>query len=463
MSYFYISAAHKSSGKTTLSVGLCAALRATNLSVQAFKKGPDYIDPLWLANASGRSCYNLDFYTMGQQELEQLFYSKLYGADIGVIEGNKGLYDGVSLDGSDSNAMMAISLNAPVVLVLDSQGVTRGVAPLIQGYQQFDSRIDIRGVILNKVGGPRHESKLRAVIEQYTDVKVLGAVAKAPELAIDERHLGLVPSNEAEASVKQIQRMGKIVAEQVDLDSLIELGRPFDKYQGEPISVDVEHQSEKEIVIAYAEDAAFGFYYADDLDALRAHGCKLIPFSPLCDTALPTCDGLFIGGGFPETHLDKLSANTAMHDSIKEAIDEGLPTYAECGGLMYLSRSLTWKQNTGKMAAIIPADVVMHDKPQGRGYVKLRETAAHPWQEGDESSTVISAHEFHYSGLETLPEDTTFAYEVERGFGIDGHHDGICYRNLLANYAHLRTTDNNQWALRFVDFVKRCINHTDSR
>jgi len=219
VSYLYISAAHKSSGKTTLSIGLCAALSEAGAVVQPFKKGPDYIDPLWLAQAAGRSCYNLDFYTMRPDEIESLFRRKMQSADIGVIEGNKGLYDGLALDGSNSNAALASMLDAPIVLVLDSQGMTRGVAPLILGYQAFDPELRILGVILNKVGGSRHEGKLRAVIEHYTDVKVLGAVQRSHALRIDERHLGLVPSNELAGSPEQIAQMAALLRDQVDIDA----------------------------------------------------------------------------------------------------------------------------------------------------------------------------------------------------------------------------------------------------
>ena len=198
MSQIFISAAHKSSGKTTIALGLCAALRARGLRVQPFKKGPDYIDPMWLGRAAGHSCHNLDFYTMDRDEITDTVGYYAQSADISVIEGNKGLYDGLDLDGSNSNAALAKLLNAPVVLVLDARGMTRGIAPLILGYQHFDSDVRIAGVVLNQLGGSRHESKLRAVIEHYTDVPVLGAVARKPDMNIHERHLGLIPGYGAE-------------------------------------------------------------------------------------------------------------------------------------------------------------------------------------------------------------------------------------------------------------------------
>jgi cobyrinic acid a,c-diamide synthase len=460
MPHLYISAAHKSSGKTTLSIGICAALSAAGDRVQPFKKGPDYIDPLWLGQAAGRACHNLDFYTMQRAEISALFADKMRGADIGLVEGNKGLYDGLALDGSNSNAALAAQLGSPIVLVLDSQGMTRGVAPLILGYQAFDPGIRIAGVILNKVGGTRHEAKLRAVIEHYTDVCVLGAVQRSDDLVISERHLGLVPSNELSGGRVHIDRMARLIRDAVDLTTLRTLAATAEVPPAPSVTPSVAAAGADRVRIAYASDSAFGFYYAGDLEALQAAAAELVPFSPLRDHDLPACDGLFLGGGFPETHMDDLARNSAMRDAVAAFIERGGPVYAECGGLMYLGDSLTWEGKTRKMAGVIPAQVVMHPKPQGRGYVRLRETAAHPWPLSPDGSEPISAHEFHYSALRRVPAGLDFAYRVERGQGLDGAHDGIVYRNLLASYAHLRDTRSHPWAKRFVDFVRRCRDRT---
>jgi cobyrinic acid a,c-diamide synthase len=455
MGYLYISAAHKSSGKTTLSIGLCAILHDDGAVVQPFKKGPDYIDPLWLGQAAGRPCYNLDYYTMDRAEISNLFASRMLDADIGLIEGNKGLFDGLALDGSNSNAALAGQLDAPVVLVLDSQGMTRGVAPLILGYQAFDPALRIVGVILNKVGGSRHEAKLRAVIEHYTDVRVVGAVQRSDELVINERHLGLVPSTELGSSRAHIERMAKQIRDQVDLEAIRNLAATAPTLPVRPVDVQISSASDR-VRIGYACDSAFGFYYADDLESLRNAGAELIPFSPLADGALPPCDGLFLGGGFPETHMEGLERNAAMRAAVADFIARDGPVYAECGGLMYLCDSLTWEGKTRKMSGVIPARVVMHAKPQGRGYVQLRETPDHPWPLSSDGGRPISAHEFHYSALDGLPTGLTFAYQIERGFGIDGTNDGIVYRNLLASYAHMRDTRSQPWAERFVGFVRAC-------
>jgi cobyrinic acid a,c-diamide synthase len=454
MNRLFISAAHKSSGKTTVSIGLCAALRARGEIVQPFKKGPDYIDPLWLGMAAGRPCYNLDAYLMGAEEIRTQVARGMRGATLGIIEGNKGLYDGLDLEGSNSNAAMAALLGTPVVLVIDARGMTRGIAPLILGYQAFDPNIRIAGVILNQLGGSRHEAKLRAVIRHYTGVPVLGAVQHDERMTIAERHLGLVPGNEAEGARRRIDEIAAHIAAQVDLEALLAISRQAPPLgAGEPAP---EAAGGAPVRIGIARDAAFGFYYPGDLDALRSAGAELVSFDALHAEHLPKIDGLFIGGGFPETHMEALAANTGLRRELHEAIEAGLPAYAECGGLMYLARGIEWHGRAAPMVGVIPADIVMHERPVGRGYVHLRETGRGPWPRPQ--TPLIHAHEFHYSSVENLAPGVEFAYEVERGHGVDGRHDGIVHKNLLASFAHLRDVAGNRWARRFVDFVRSC-NH----
>ena len=484
MNRLLISAAHKSSGKTTLSIGLCAALARRQYTVQPFKKGPDYIDPMWLSLASGRPCHNLDFYLMPDAEILTTFAEHARNTDIALIEGNKGLYDGLDLDGSNSNAALAKLLAAPVILVIDARGMTRGVAPLILGYQAFDREIRIAGVILNQLGGARHERKLRAVIEHYTDVPVIGAVHHDDRIAIVERHLGLMPSSEASGARAKIDAIADAVAAQVDLDRLmaiaasapalpvsdieraLPLGPPasrredLDNTVKEPSPRPLPHSGRGDldkvpIKVGIARDAAFAFYYPADLDALRQHGAELVPFDTLNDPHLPNVDALFIGGGFPEVRMQALEANRSLRADIRQAIESGLPVYAECGGLMYLSRSLHWQGRRCEMVGAIPGDTVMHDRPQGRGYVKLRETGKSPWPGIAGAAVEIRAHEFHYSTLENIPGNLEYAYEVIRGTGIDGRHDGIVHRNVLACYTHMRDVGGNHWTARFVEFVRQ--------
>ena len=451
MHRFLISAAHKSSGKTTVSLGIAAALKARGLAVQPFKKGPDYIDPLWLGSAAGRSCRNLDFFLSPEEEIRAQFSGYGCDADVCLVEGNLGLYDGLDVQGTNSNAALAKLLDLPVVLVLDARGMTRGIAPLILGYQAFDPDIKIAGVILNKLGGRRHESKLRAVIEHYTDVPVIGAIQTDPRMQLVERHLGLMPANETHATERHIAEIARAVTEQVDLDHLLEISATDVALPHPALKVS---RGSTALRIAVARDAAFGFYYADDLDALQLAGAELVFFDTLCDPRLPECDGLFIGGGFPESFLDGLEANVTMRSSILDAIEAGLPTYAECGGLMYLSRGIEWHGQKRRMVGAIAGDIVMRDKPVGRGYVKIQPTAAHPWHDTPEAP-IINAHEFHYSDICNLPADTVFAYDIKRGHGVDGARDGIVYKNLLASYTHLRNTGGCDWPARFMHFIRQ--------
>jgi len=430
------------------------------LSVQPFKKGPDYIDPLWLGRAAGLGCRNLDFFLSPDDEIrEQFAHGK--DADVCLVEGNKGLYDGLALDGSNSNAALARLLDLPVILVLDTRGQTRGIAPLILGYQAFDPQVRIAGVILNRLGGSRHEAKVRAVIEHYTQVPVLGAVHENEQLAVVERHLGLMPANEAAAAEKTIAAITAQVSRHVDLDRLLEITT-----SSAPLAASTHNIEAKppKVRLAIARDAAFGFYYTDDLDALEAAGAELIPFDTLKDARLPPCDALFIGGGFPESFLDELAANDSLRQDIRQAIERGLPTYAECGGLMYLAGSISWQGKTRPMVGAIPGEILMRPKPVGRGYVLIEPTADHPWSRlasaefssPEEWRTPLPAHEFHYSEICGLPGDTRYAYTMKRGHGVDGTNDGILRHNLLASYTHLRNTTGCRWPALFLDFARTC-------
>lgn len=457
MNRLFISAAHKSSGKTTLSIGLCAAITAKGYHVQPFKKGPDYIDPLWLSAASGHACHNLDFNTMSHEEILYTLDHYSQAADISIIEANKGLFDGMALNGEDSNAALAELTNSPVVLVINTVGTTRGVAPLLLGYQAFGPNLNIAGVIFNLVAGSRHESKLRQVTEAYTDVPVLGAVHKSAEMQIEERHLGLMPSNERQDAYQQTQTIAQLVEQQVELDALISIAQEapvLPEYTfTEPTILVTES---KKIKIGICQDPSFGFYYPGDLDALELAGAELVFINTIKDQTLPKeLDGLFIGGGFPETQMQALSENVSMRESIHQAIEAGLPVYAECGGLMYLAENLVWKDKQAAMVGVIPADAVMHEKPQGRGYIKVTERDEMPWPKDEVQADIINAHEFHYSRLENLREKGQFAYDVVRGQGIDGEHDGWIYKNLLASYAHMRDTSQHHWASRFVNFIRQ--------
>jgi cobyrinic acid a,c-diamide synthase len=456
MAHLYISAVHRSSGKTTVSIGLCRELCRLGASVQPFKKGPDYIDPLWLSRAAGRDCLNLDFHTMDAEEIAAGFSRALAGAEVGLIEGNVGLFDSVDAQGATSNAALAKLLGAPVLLVVDVQGMSRGIAPLLLGYLSFDPELNIAGIVANKVGGSRHETNLRRVIEHYTDLPFLGAMQRTAEIRISERHLGLIPSNEAEQADAAIERIRSRVAEQVDVPRVLEIARSAPVPPCFPGRQVPAPRGRERARIGVARDEAFGFYYPDDLAALERAGAELVSFSPIRDLELPDVDGLFIGGGFPEFRLRELANNLSMREAVRDFVESGRAVYAECGGLMYLCRELRWGKERGAMCGVLNADVAIYERPQGRGYVRLRETEAFPWPGSPDRSREIRAHEFHHSAILNPDSAWTFGYDVVRGTGIDGRHDGIIYKNLVAAYSHLRDVGGNGWTSRFVDQVHAC-------
>ncbi|MCL6105969.1 MAG: cobyrinate a,c-diamide synthase [Actinobacteria bacterium] len=448
-----VSAPHRSSGKTTLSIGLCAALAASGVKVQAFKKGPDFIDPMWLSAATRRDCRNLDLFMMGEDRVLESFAENGAGAGLAIVEGNMGLYDSIEVDGRGSTADMARTLGAPVILVIDTRNMTRSVAPLIQGFTGFEPDINIAGIILNKVSGSRHEDKLRQVIERYTDVEVVGAIRRHPEMGIIMRHLGLQPAGESLAPDDVVAKIGDIVAAGVDLKQIRRIAGSAPRLAAAP-PADARPAAtgrRPSVRLGIARDRAFTFYYPENLEALAAAGAELVPFSPTSDPELPPgLNGLYIGGGFPEVFMEELEANGSLREQIRAAAAAGMPVYAECGGLMYLARQITWKGKTRRMVGALPCDILMHEKPRGHGYVELRATGAGGWFE---PGLKIRGHEFHYSEIVNAGE-VGFAYDMLRGTGLDRQHDGIIYGNALASYTHLHALGSPGWAPGFVEFVK---------
>lgn len=447
---FYISATKKSSGKTVISLGLGAALTQSDYSVQSFKKGPDYIDPMWHQAATGRACFNLDYFTQNHAEIGHTFDSNRRSADVVYVEGNKGLFDGVDTLGSDSNAAMAEMLGLPVVLIVNAQGITRGIAPLLAGYENFSDGIEFAGVILNEVAGPRHEAKLIAAVKEYTSLTVLGVVPKLSKLYLEERHLGLVPQNEAQYSQAYIDQTSRLVNEHVDINRLLERSTILK----EPETQEAIVNRATLLKIGVARDRAFGFYYPDDLEVMRQQGAELFFFDTLNDQQLPDVDALFIGGGFPEMQLDELQKNITLRAQIRRFVEAGNPVYAECGGLMYLCGDITFKGDTADMVGVIDASVEMTDKPIGRGYAKIKARSEHIWGANLNQNQQVCCHEFHYSTLKGPASDAKMAYEVERGFGVNGRTDGIMVNNMLATYCHQRHTENNPWVTQFINFIQ---------
>jgi cobyrinic acid a,c-diamide synthase len=444
-----IAGAHRSSGKTTLAVALGAALAADGLRVQSFKKGPDFIDPMWHTMATGRDCRTLDFFFMPGGGIEAAFAEATADADLALIEGNIGLHDGVDLGGADSTAALARRLAAPVILVVNARGVSRGVAPLLLGLRDFEPDVPIAGVVLNQVGSPRHEAKLRAAIERYVGMEVLGTLPKLSEVEVKERHLGITPVAEETRCREIVERLVDTVRRHVDLARVRAIAGTAPPLPARaPVAVPLPAP---EVRIGVARDAAFTFYYPENLTALRRVGAELIPFSPMTDARLPAVDALYLGGGFPECHAEALASNAAMRAEVAALARDGLPIHAECGGLMYLSRAIHWRSQRTAMVGVLPCEVAMYERAQGGGYVRLEATGHHPWPGTGE----VRAHEFHHSKVVNM-EPVDFAYRVARGKGIDGTYEGMVVGNTLASYAHLHAAATPDWAERFVAFVRRC-------
>jgi len=444
-----ISATHKSAGKTTVSAGLCAALAARGMAVQPFKKGPDYIDPMWLTAAAGRECRNLDNFMFGWDALTASFRKHAALADISIIEGNKGLHDSVEVDGEGSAANLARKLAAPVILVLDASGTTRGIAPLLLGYKMFEPDIRIEGVILNKVGNARHEAKLLAVIEKYCQVPILGALRKSAEMEILERHLGLIPVKEEQGLANVINAIRMQVDYSVDVEKVVRIARTAPPMDVEETAT--APMPAPKVRLGVVMDRAFTFYYPENLEALKQAGAELVTVNAVNDPHLPErLDGLYIGGGFPETLMDELSANHSLRTGIRQAVADGLPVHAECGGLIYLSRSVVFKGKRAEMVGALDCDVAIRHKPKGHGYMELETTGASPWMRRG----TVRAHEFHYGEVVNLG-NIDYAYRVARGTGINGKADGIVHKNVTASFAHLHHLATPGWAGDFVSYLQQ--------
>lgn len=438
-----IAAPQGRSGKTTITVGLCAAFASRGLVVQPFKKGPDYIDPSWLTEASSRPCRNLDPFLMGRSTIEAAFLRGSRAADLAIIEGAMGLYDGLDIDGSGSTAMLARWLDAPILLVVNAQRITRSIAALVQGYQRFEPDTRIAGVILNNIARARQQDLMMQAIEKYCGIPVVGVLPRDESLTIPDRHLGLVPRAENDALVPAIAAACAAVLANFDLDAIVKIaeeqGSAISKLQT-PISQSPIANRQSQIGII--RDRAFTFYYPENLEALQDAGAELIFIDARRDPHLPAIDALVIGGGFPEMFLDELQANASLRADIRHAIENDLPVYAECGGLMYLARSIRYNGKRGEMVGALPCNVEMTGKPQGHGYTNIVVDGANPFFK---IGAQIRGHEFHNSRVTNL-DSVSFAYSLSRGRGIDGARDGIVYKNVLASYTHLHALATPEWA-----------------
>jgi len=440
-----IAGTHSGCGKSTVAMGVLRALRRRGLRAQAFKVGPDFIDPSWLAAAAGEPCRSLDSWMLPPPTVLELFARGAAGAQAAIIEGMMGLYDGHGGAGDEgSTAEVARALDAPVVLVIDVGASARSAAATALGFAAFDPRLAIAGVIANRVGGARHVQMLREALHS-SGIPLLGALPWDDRLRIPERHLGLVPAAEAPPG-ETIEALADAVAASVDLDALVRIARtaPPVVVGGPPAFPPMPAPAS--VRVGIARDEAFTFYYPDSLELLEGFGAALVPFSPLRDHALPDVDGLYLGGGFPEVYARELSENAPMRRAVAAAARGGMPVYAECGGLLYLARRLVAADGTREMAGVLPLAGRMHDRLVALHYVTLEAEAETLLLRRGES---VRGHEFHWSTVE--PEGSlALAYRTAGGRGIAGGRDGIVASSLLATYAHVHFAAKPEMAQRFV-------------
>jgi cobyrinic acid a,c-diamide synthase len=439
-----IAAMRGGAGKTTLSLGMAAAWKRRGRKVAPFKKGPDYIDAAWLSLAAQRPCRNLDTFLLGPKKVQQSFGRNAESRGISLIEGNRGLYDGMDSRGTQSTAELAKLLQAPVVLILDCTKVTRTLAAMVLGCQRMDPSVDIRGVILNQVARSRHENILRASIEETCGLPILGAVPRMDDFPFPERHLGLTPPQEHQWVSRALERAAEVAKKNLDLEELWKIGESASPFRWEPEEEEKLQAVTDQPVIGILRDSAFQFYYPENLQVLEDRGACLVEISAIREKTVPAIDALYIGGGFPETHAEQLANNFSFRQGLREAIGNGLPVYAECGGLMYLGESLAMGTRVYPMAGAIPVAFSMERRPQGHGYTLLEVEKENPFYA---VGRILKGHEFHYSRVLSLEEGRVhFAFRVKRGTGIKEKQDGLCWKNVLATYSHIHALGCKAWA-----------------
>ena len=446
-----VAALRGGSGKTIFSVGIIAALRSLGRSVAPFKKGPDYIDAGWLALAAGRPCYNLDSFLIDQDTLLHSYLTHSRNVDFALIEGNRGLYDCINTEGKTSTAELAKLLGLPVILCIDATKTTRTMAAVVGGIKAFDPDVHIGGIVLNRVAGARHQGILTRSIEEYTGIPVVGAVPKLRKQRFPERHMGLVPTPEHGWANDAMDAIRDVAQQHLDLERIQEMAAAATPIENQPQAdtQPISLSAADAPTIGILRDAAFQFYYTENLEALEAAGARLVFTSPLKDKTIPAVDAMYIGGGFPETNAQELEANAGFRNQLKAMAEGGLPIYAECGGLMYLGERLVLPEGEFEMAGVLPAVFGFSRRPQGHGYTIVKVTRPNPYYP---VGAILLGHEFHYSSVQTWngkPENLAFA--IERGTGFLNGLDGVCTNNVLATYTHIHALGTPQWATALID------------
>lgn len=422
-------------GKTTIATGIMKALSDEH-KIQPFKVGPDYIDPSYHNCATGVSSRNLDSFFMSDGQIRQSFKNGMTSshADYGIIEGVRGLYEGISpTNDIGSTSSIAKALNSPVILIINSRSLVRSAAAMTLGFKALDSRIDIEGVILNNVKSQKHYLKTKEAVEKLANTRVLGGIERDNSISMEQRHLGLIPAVEQERISGLVEKWGELIRENIDLDALMEIMDNSNPIINEYEPIWSPNKTKHKTKIAVPFDEAFNFYYKENLEALEYNNAKIEYFSPIHDEQLPSVDALYIGGGYPEIFKKELSKNTTMLESIKEFSQDNHPIYAECGGLMYLCKTI----DSLPMVDVFPYHSMLTKRVQGLSY-----TIAHVQRDNPilKKNTTYHGHEFHYSKVEyTGSNSNDFAFSMRRGVGITGKYDGLLKNNTLASYIHTHT------------------------
>lgn len=414
-------------GKTSITIAIIYGLKKRGYTVQPFKVGPDYIDPSYLTSISNNETKNLDVWLMGKNELVKSFVNSST-SDISIIEGVMGYYDGFGGETNHASTHhVATLLKSPVILVLDASKTSRSIAATALGFTKFHRNSRISGIILNKIGSKKHEILCRSALENLK-IPIIGVVPKNTENILESRHLGLIPVAEQKQLQRKIKQVSEQISDYLDFEKIVKICKNVERIP----KTKLQKFKKPNISIAVALDSSFNFYYHDNIQALRREGAKIKFFSPISDKKIPKCDSIYIGGGFPEILGKKLSQNHSMKKSIKQAAENEIPIYAECGGLMYLTKSIKHNNQKYKMVGLFDAETQM-TKKMTLNYTQGRIT----------SNCLISsprnfnAHEFHYSKITNLPKDAKFLYDLKIGEGISSKKDGFSEYNVLASYCHL--------------------------
>lgn len=450
---FVVAGLSGDSGKTLISVGITSALLEKGFKVSCFKKGPDYIDAFWLGKASQAPAHNLDTFIMDYKYILSSFCLNSPPNGISIIEGNRGIFDGLDSEGLHSTAELAKILNSPVILAVNAIKMTRTIAAIVWGVKNLDLGLQIAGVIINNFVGDRHKKVIQQSIEDIAKVKVIGAIPRLDDFSLlPSRHLGLITPQEYDKTSLAIQSAKEIILRYVDVEEIIRIS-----LNAEPIEclehneITIQSYFSEIVKIGYFYDEAFSFYYPDNLESLKRNGAELIQVSPIHDSNLPDIDGIYIGGGFPEIYAEKLSANKSFISQFREIIIQGLPCFAECGGLMYLAERIYLEQSY-QFSGILPISISFSNKPAGHGYFEAIVDKQNPYFELNE---IIRGHEFHYSWISEIKSNVETALKVVRGVGAIENRDGFVYKNVFASYVHIHNASYPNWAKRFVELVRK--------